>query len=106
MGVKIDDDFTGGDEKSAGRPPSAASQLVELALDRYHFGVAEDGQPYAVKPGRHVVRMSAAERTHYAPNCRRRTTRNTRRPHRNRRSLTRCSSSRGWRRIKILIRFT
>jgi hypothetical protein len=57
MGVKIDDDFTGGDEKSAGRPPSAASQLVELALDRYHFGVAEDGQPYAVKPGRHVVRM-------------------------------------------------
>jgi hypothetical protein len=57
MGVKIDDDFTGGDEKSAGRPPSAASQLVELALDRYHFGVAEEGQPYAVKPGRHVVRM-------------------------------------------------
>jgi hypothetical protein len=57
MGVKIDDDFTGGDEKSAGRPHSAASQLVELALDRYHFGVAEEGQPYAVKPGRHVVRM-------------------------------------------------
>jgi hypothetical protein len=30
---------------------------VELALDRYHFGVTEDGQPYAVQPGRHVVRM-------------------------------------------------
>ena len=56
MGVPIDADFTGGDEKPGGRP-SAASQLVEMALDRYHFGVTEDGQPYAVKPGRHVVRM-------------------------------------------------
>jgi hypothetical protein len=44
------------DDKPGGKP-SAASQLVELALDRYHFGVTEDGQPYAVRPGRHVVRM-------------------------------------------------
>jgi hypothetical protein len=37
--------------------PSAASQLVELALERYGFGVTDDDQPYAVQPGRHVVRM-------------------------------------------------
>jgi hypothetical protein len=36
---------------------SAASLIVELALDRYDFGVTEEGQPYAIKPGRHVVRM-------------------------------------------------
>src|SRR5215218_8179495 len=77
MGVKIDDDFTGDPDKdgshprstskskrksgkkkpSAAHPPSAASQLVELALERYRFGVSEDGEPYAVRPGRHVVRL-------------------------------------------------
>jgi hypothetical protein len=36
---------------------SAATQLVKLALDRYHFGISEDGQSYALEPGRHVVRM-------------------------------------------------
>ena len=30
---------------------------MELALERYRFGFSEDGQPYAVRPGRHVVRM-------------------------------------------------
>jgi hypothetical protein len=56
----IADDFTGSSAKpnnDSGGKPSAASQLVEMALDRYHFGVTEDGQPYAVRPGRHVVRM-------------------------------------------------
>jgi len=77
MGVKIDDDFTGDPDKdgshprstskskrksgkkkpSAAHPPSAASQLVELALERYRFGVSEDGEPYAVRPGHHVVRL-------------------------------------------------
>ncbi|HEY6684707.1 MAG TPA: hypothetical protein VI094_00715 [Propionibacteriaceae bacterium] len=56
MGVKIGDDFTGGGEKPSGHP-SAASQLVELALQRYQFGVTQDGQPYAIRPGRHVVRI-------------------------------------------------
>jgi hypothetical protein len=57
--VKIADDFTGSSKSNSdtGGKLSAASQLVEMALDRYHFGVTEDGQPYAVKPGRHVVRM-------------------------------------------------
>src|SRR5829696_5489158 len=56
MGVRIDDDFTGGsDEKRSAK--SAASQLVDLALERYRFGVSEDGEPYAVQPGRHVVRL-------------------------------------------------
>ena len=36
---------------------SASTLLVELALDRYTFGCTEDGQPFAVKPGGHVVRM-------------------------------------------------
>ena len=57
MGIKIDDDFTGRIDKKSESKPSAASQLVEMALERYHFGVAEDGQPYAVRPGHHVVRM-------------------------------------------------
>ena len=30
---------------------------MDLALQRYNFGITEDGQPYAVKPGRHIVRM-------------------------------------------------
>jgi hypothetical protein len=40
MGVRIGDAFTGGD-KSGGKQSgaSAASQLVEMALDRYDFGV-------------------------------------------------------------------
>jgi hypothetical protein len=36
---------------------SASTLLVELALDRYRFGCTEDGQPFAVTPGGHVVRM-------------------------------------------------
>jgi hypothetical protein len=36
---------------------SASTLLVELALERYEFGCTEDGQPFAVKPGGHVVRM-------------------------------------------------
>jgi hypothetical protein len=42
---------------SQGGRPSASTQLVKLALDRYEFGCTEDGQPFAVKPGGHVVRM-------------------------------------------------
>jgi hypothetical protein len=38
------DQQTGANNKTGGRP-SAASQLVELALERYQFGVTEDGQP-------------------------------------------------------------
>ena len=30
---------------------------MDLALQRYNFGITEDGQPYAVKPGPHIVRM-------------------------------------------------
>jgi hypothetical protein len=36
---------------------SASTLLVELALDRYQFGCTEDGQPFAIRPGGHVVRM-------------------------------------------------
>ena len=36
---------------------SAATRLVEMALERYQFGISDDGQPYAVRPGQHVVRM-------------------------------------------------
>jgi hypothetical protein len=58
MGVSIDDEFTGAAEPKPNQgKPSAASQLVDMALDRYHFGISEDGQPYAVRPRRHVVRM-------------------------------------------------
>jgi hypothetical protein len=58
MGVTIDDEFTGSSEPKSDRgKPSAASQLVELALERYEFGRTEEGQQYAVKPGGHVVRM-------------------------------------------------
>jgi hypothetical protein len=45
------------EDKPVSKQSSAASLIVELALERYHFGVTEEGQPYAVKPGRHVVRM-------------------------------------------------
>jgi hypothetical protein len=45
-------------DSSQGSPPkSAATLLVELAEDRYNFGCTEDGQPFAVKEGGHVVRM-------------------------------------------------
>jgi hypothetical protein len=58
MGVKIDDDFTGEPNKNLGSDKKSASTLlVELALERYRFGCTEDGQPFAVKPGGHVVRM-------------------------------------------------
>src|SRR5687768_1160207 len=55
----IADGFTGAAEPkpNQAKPPSAASQLVDMALNRYNFGITEDGQPYAVRPGRHVVRM-------------------------------------------------
>ena len=49
-----------GDQEAAAEKPerkSASTLLVELALDRYGFGCTEDGQPFAVKPGGHVVRM-------------------------------------------------
>jgi len=36
---------------------SAATVLVELAQATYTLGVTADGEPYAVKPGHHVVRM-------------------------------------------------
>lgn len=36
---------------------SAATVLVELAQATYDLGVTADGEPYAVKPGHHVVRM-------------------------------------------------
>jgi hypothetical protein len=63
MGVSVDGDFTGAPEsKKKKRKPkakggSAASKLVAMAQGRYLFGVTEDGQPYAVRPGQHVVRM-------------------------------------------------
>jgi hypothetical protein len=72
MGVKVDDNFTGGNGQKAEerepdsggdagqqqkRPKSASTLLVELALDRYEFGCTEDGKPFAVRPGGHVVRM-------------------------------------------------
>jgi hypothetical protein len=48
MPTRIADDFTGdapgntwNEDKPGGRP-SAATQLVELALNRYHFGATED----------------------------------------------------------------
>jgi hypothetical protein len=36
---------------------STSTLLVDLALRRYEFGVTEEGQPFAVRPGGHVVRM-------------------------------------------------
>ena len=70
MGVKIADIFMGGAETadlaentygqsqddSSGKK-SVSTLLVDLALERYEFGCTEDGQPFAVKPGGHVVRM-------------------------------------------------
>jgi hypothetical protein len=44
-------------DQSSEKKKSASTLLVELALGRYRFGCTEDGQPYAVRPGRHVVRM-------------------------------------------------
>ena len=58
---RIADDFTGNNDntnaKQSAASLSAASLIIEIALERYHFGVTEEGQPYAVKPGRHVVRL-------------------------------------------------
>jgi hypothetical protein len=42
---------------------SAATQLVRMALERYELGLSDDGQPYAVRPGQHVVRMLRAGRS-------------------------------------------
>lgn len=39
-----------------GGKPSAATLIVELALNRYRFGVSDDGATFAVEPGKHVVR--------------------------------------------------
>jgi hypothetical protein len=78
------------DSDASSEKKSASTLLVELALKRYEFGCTEDGQPYAVKPGGHVVRMLAAGRSRSGPNCRRRTTGSTAKPHRNKHSPTRC----------------
>jgi hypothetical protein len=43
--------------KSDGDKKSAATLLVELALDQYQFGCTEDGKPFAIRPGQNVVRM-------------------------------------------------
>ena len=45
------------DSESGSGKKSASTLLVELALKRYEFGCTEEGQPFAVKPGGHVVRM-------------------------------------------------
>jgi hypothetical protein len=50
------DDSTPAAPESAERR-SAATVLVELAQATYNLGVTADGEPYAVKPGHHVVRM-------------------------------------------------
>jgi hypothetical protein len=60
--------------------PSAATQLVELALDRYHFGVTEDGQPSPSNPVGMLCGCSAAAKTHYAQNYRKSSTNRTRSP--------------------------
>lgn len=39
-----------------GEKKSASTVLIELASGRYDFGITDDGLPYAVQPGRHVVR--------------------------------------------------
>jgi hypothetical protein len=44
------------DNKTSSEKKSTSTLLVELALKRYEFGCTEDGQPFAVKPGGHVVR--------------------------------------------------
>src|SRR5215217_1849778 len=45
------------DSDARSEKKSASTLLVELAIKRYEFGCTEDGQPFAVKPGGHVVRM-------------------------------------------------
>jgi hypothetical protein len=45
------------DNPGNGQKKSASTLLVELALKRYEFACTEDGQSFAVKPGKHVVRM-------------------------------------------------
>jgi hypothetical protein len=45
------------DSSQSSPKKSAATLLVGLALDRYQFGCTEDGQPFAIKEGGHVVRM-------------------------------------------------
>lgn len=42
---------------------SAATMLVELAMESYRFGVAEDGEVFAIKPGSHVVRNLTGDKT-------------------------------------------
>ena len=54
-GVPQADDFEpghpeGGGDNQSNTKQSAASLMVELAHERYNFGVTEEGQPYAVKP--------------------------------------------------------
>ncbi len=45
-------------QPDSGRPPSVATQLVELARDRYTLGVTTDSEAYAVPAGGgHVVMM-------------------------------------------------
>jgi hypothetical protein len=45
------------DTEPGSEKKSTSTMLVELALKRYEFGCTEEGQPFAVKPGGHVVRM-------------------------------------------------
>lgn len=49
---------TGAPEPAPEPKASAAAQLVDLALERYSFGLTPEGDPYAIPlPGGHVVRM-------------------------------------------------
>jgi hypothetical protein len=51
------------DNEASSEKKSISTLLVELALNRYVFGCTEDGQPFAVKPGGHVVRMLRGGKT-------------------------------------------
>ena len=83
----IADDFTGAAEPkpNQAKPPSAALQLVDMALNRYNFGITEDGQPYAVRPDRHVVRMLRGGKNSLRAELSQAYYRNTRKQHHNRR---------------------
>jgi hypothetical protein len=104
--VKIADDFTGAPEPESDRAkPSASSRLVEMALERYSFGLSEDGQPYAVKPGRHVVRMLRGGKNSLRAELSQAFYREHKKAHRSRHWLTRCWCWKGRRKIRILTRF-
>jgi len=56
-----------------------------MALNRYNFGITEDGQPYAVRPDRHVVRMLRGGKNSLRAELSQAYYRNTRKQHHNRR---------------------